>query len=88
MARQTPKHPWFLYLAYNAPHFPLAALRESTKHYRRPCLFKIPHTIGLWQRRYMVGLRPAIPLLAEFLDNVCMLPGEVVTFSGSLAAGA
>lgn len=25
LARQTPERPWFLYLAYNAPHFPLHA---------------------------------------------------------------
>lgn len=33
LARQTPDQPWFLYLAYNAPHFPLhAPPREIAKY--------------------------------------------------------
>lgn len=33
LARQTPEQPWFLYLAYNAPHFPLQAPREEIAKY-------------------------------------------------------
>ncbi len=33
-ARQTPNSPWFLYLAYNSPHFPLHARREEIEKYR------------------------------------------------------
>ena len=33
-ARQTPEQPWFLYLAYHAPHFPLHARREDIAKYR------------------------------------------------------
>jgi arylsulfatase len=33
-ARTTPKQPWFLYLAYNAPHFPLHARPEDISRYR------------------------------------------------------
>ena len=33
-ARATPGQPWFLYLAYNAPHFPLHARREDIAKYR------------------------------------------------------
>ena len=33
-ARTTPGRPWFLYLAYNAPHFPLHARREDIAKYR------------------------------------------------------
>ncbi len=33
-ARTTPERPWFLYLAYNAPHFPLQAPREEIDKYR------------------------------------------------------
>ena len=32
-ARSTPDKPWFLYLAYNAPHFPLQAPKEVIKKY-------------------------------------------------------
>lgn len=32
-ARQTPDKPWFLYLAYNAPHFPLHAPKEEIAKY-------------------------------------------------------
>jgi hypothetical protein len=33
-ARATPDQPWFLYLAYNAPHFPLHARPEDIAKYR------------------------------------------------------
>ena len=33
IAQQTPDKPWFLYLAYNAPHFPLHAPREEIQKY-------------------------------------------------------
>ena len=33
LARETPKQPWFLYLAYNAPHFPLQAPRPEIEKY-------------------------------------------------------
>ena len=33
-ARSTPDQPWFLYLAYNAPHFPLQARAEDVAKYR------------------------------------------------------
>jgi arylsulfatase A-like enzyme len=33
-ARTTPDRPWFLYLAYNAPHFPLHARPEDISKYR------------------------------------------------------
>jgi len=33
-ARTTPDRPWFLYLAYNAPHFPLHARPEDISTYR------------------------------------------------------
>jgi arylsulfatase len=33
LARETPDRPWFLYLAYNAPHFPLHALPEDIARY-------------------------------------------------------
>jgi len=33
-ARTTPDQPWFLYLAYNAPHFPLHARAEDIAKYR------------------------------------------------------
>jgi arylsulfatase A-like enzyme len=33
-ARTTPGQPWFLYVAYNAPHFPLHARREDIAKYR------------------------------------------------------
>jgi len=33
-ARTTPQQPWFLYLAYNAPHFPLHAPPEDIARYR------------------------------------------------------
>lgn len=32
-ARNTPQRPWFLYLAYNAPHFPLHAKPEDIRRY-------------------------------------------------------
>lgn len=32
-ARQTPDQPWFLYLAYNAPHFPLHAPKDEIEKY-------------------------------------------------------
>jgi arylsulfatase len=32
-SRSTPDKPWFLYLAYNAPHFPLQAPKEAIKKY-------------------------------------------------------
>ena len=32
-ARQTPERPWFLYLAYHAPHFPLQARKEDIAKY-------------------------------------------------------
>ena len=32
-ARQTPDNPWFLYLAYNSPHFPLQARKEDVGKY-------------------------------------------------------
>ena len=32
-ARQTPDKPWFLYLAYNSPHFPLHAPKEDIAKY-------------------------------------------------------
>ncbi len=34
-ARQTPDRPWFLYLAYHAPHFPLQAKPEDIARYAR-----------------------------------------------------
>ena len=34
LARRTPKQPWFLYLAYNAPHFPLHAPPEEIAKYK------------------------------------------------------
>lgn len=33
LARETPARPWFLYLAYNAPHFPLHAPPEDIAKY-------------------------------------------------------
>jgi arylsulfatase A-like enzyme len=33
-ARETPQQPWFLYLAYNAPHFPLHARSDDIEVYR------------------------------------------------------
>jgi arylsulfatase len=33
-ARTTPQQPWFLYLAFNAPHFPLQARPEDIARYR------------------------------------------------------
>ena len=33
LARETPDRPWFLYLAYNAPHFPLHAFPEDIAKY-------------------------------------------------------
>lgn len=33
LARDTPDRPWFVYLAYNAPHFPLHAPRELVEKY-------------------------------------------------------
>jgi len=33
-ARTTPDRPWFLYLAFHAPHFPLHARREDISRYR------------------------------------------------------
>lgn len=33
-ARTTPRQPWFLYVAYNAPHFPLHARRDDIAKYR------------------------------------------------------
>ena len=33
LARETPDQPWFLYLAYNAPHFPLHAPKELVEKY-------------------------------------------------------
>ena len=33
LARETPEQPWFLYLAYNAPHFPLHAPKEEIAKY-------------------------------------------------------
>ncbi len=33
LARKTPDKPWFLYLAYNAPHFPLHAPKEEIAKY-------------------------------------------------------
>jgi arylsulfatase len=33
-ARQTPDRPWFLYLAYNSPHFPLQARRDEIAKYK------------------------------------------------------
>ncbi len=33
LARETPDKPWFLYLAYNAPHFPLHAPKEDIAKY-------------------------------------------------------
>ena len=33
-ARRTPDRPWFLYLAYNSPHFPLHARREEVAKYK------------------------------------------------------
>jgi arylsulfatase A-like enzyme len=33
-ARRSPDQPWFLYLAYNAPHFPLHARREEIDKYK------------------------------------------------------
>ena len=32
-ARKTPDQPWFLYLAFNAPHFPLHAFRKDIQKY-------------------------------------------------------
>jgi len=32
-ARQTPERPWFLYLAFNAPHFPLHAPKKTIAKY-------------------------------------------------------
>ncbi|MEM7234168.1 MAG: sulfatase-like hydrolase/transferase, partial [Planctomycetota bacterium] len=34
LARQTPKKPWFLYVAYNAPHFPLHAPKDEIAKYK------------------------------------------------------
>ena len=34
LARETPAQPWFLYLAYNAPHFPLHAPPEEIAKYQ------------------------------------------------------
>ncbi|MEM0898008.1 MAG: arylsulfatase [Verrucomicrobiota bacterium] len=33
LARETPEQPWFLYLAYHAPHFPLQAPKEDIAKY-------------------------------------------------------
>lgn len=33
LARETPGRPWFLYLAYHAPHFPLHAPKEEIEKY-------------------------------------------------------
>ncbi|MDA8909184.1 arylsulfatase [bacterium] len=33
LARETPEQPWFLYLAYHAPHFPLHAPKEEIAKY-------------------------------------------------------
>lgn len=33
IARKTPGKPWFLYLAYNAPHFPLQAPKDDIQKY-------------------------------------------------------
>jgi arylsulfatase A-like enzyme len=35
LARETPDKPWFLYLAYNAPHFPLHAPKEEIAKYAK-----------------------------------------------------
>ena len=35
LGRKTPDHPWFLYLAYNAPHFPLQAPKELIQKYKK-----------------------------------------------------
>jgi arylsulfatase len=34
LARETPKKPWFLYLAFNAPHFPLHAPQHEIAKYK------------------------------------------------------
>jgi len=34
-ARQTPSKPWFLYLAYNSPHFPLHAPKDLIDKYQK-----------------------------------------------------
>ncbi len=34
LARETPDKPWFLYLAYNAPHFPLHAPQDEIAKYK------------------------------------------------------
>lgn len=34
LARDTPDQPWFVYLAYNAPHFPLQAPEEVVEKYK------------------------------------------------------
>ncbi len=34
-ARQSPSKPWFLYLAYNAPHFPLHAPKDKIDKYQK-----------------------------------------------------
>ncbi|SVC80069.1 uncharacterized protein METZ01_LOCUS332923, partial [marine metagenome] len=33
LARKTPENPWFLYLAFNAPHFPLHAYEKDIEKY-------------------------------------------------------
>src|SRR6185503_9986056 len=33
-ARRTPEQPWFLYMAFNSPHFPLQARREDIARYQ------------------------------------------------------
>lgn len=33
LANETPERPWLLYLAYNAPHFPLQAPKEDIAKY-------------------------------------------------------
>ena len=34
LGRETPENPWFLYLAFNAPHFPLHAWPEDIEKYK------------------------------------------------------
>ena len=34
LARKTPDRPWFLYLAYNAPHYPLQCHKKDYEKYQ------------------------------------------------------
>lgn len=87
IGKHDPKKPFFLYMAFNAPHAPLQALPEHLKHYE--------HVKDRVRQTYSAMVHAAdeqIGRIVAALEKAGMLENTIIVFSGdnggSVALGA